>query len=104
MKSPPFWKHPQFNKPFYIHVGKQGREWAMADIKHGSQATFLPYGEEVGGYRWPIGGQYVVVCDQGGMTQVGLQKICLGLLEYRPKIIYLWSEKYACQFFKGAKK
>jgi hypothetical protein len=85
--------------PIYIYVGKEAKDEAFAQKRFGTLCSFLPFNDDVIRYRWPIKDQKIVVYDTGSMPLVSLQKICLKLLTFEPRLVYLWSQIHPCQFF-----
>lgn len=83
----------------YIYVGKVAKDHAFADIKCGSIATFLPYGENGLLYRWPINEQRLAVIDTGGMAIFALKHFCCHLMSFNPRVIFLHSEEHPNELF-----
>ena len=86
----------------YIHVGQDAQQHAFNDVRHGVLASFLPPDIDMLSYDWPILNQYVVLVDHGETILNDLHRICVHFLSFNPRLVYLWSEKHICQFFKGA--
>ena len=83
--------------PIWLYVGKDAKDIAFAEKRTGNLCTFLPFKDDVARYRWPVENQKIVIEDTGGMSHVELKRICYVLLKYKPRIIYLYSEKNSSQ-------
>lgn len=83
--------------PIWVYVGKNAKEIAFAEKRMGFMCTFLPFGDDVSRYRWPIEGQKIIIEDTGDMSHVELKRICYVLLKYKPRLMYLHSDKHSNQ-------
>jgi hypothetical protein len=84
----------------YIHIGKDCKQFAQADINVGSLASYaLP--EYFHSYEWPIYSRLIVLMDHGDSTAADIKKISFHLLNFHPQLIYVWSTQHGCHFFKG---
>jgi hypothetical protein len=72
----------------YIHIGKDCKQFAQADINFHS-------------YEWPIYSRLIVLMDHGDSTAADIKKISFHLLNFHPQLIYVWSTQHGCHFFKG---
>ena len=90
--------------PIYIFVGKNASEEGFAQKKMGTLCTFLMDGEDFTRYEWPVNNQKVILYDTGGLSMDQLKKMSLVLLNFKPNLIYIWSENNPDQFFNVKKE
>jgi hypothetical protein len=90
----------RLNNAIYIHVGKDAKAYATADIEAMALASYIPNIDDLSRYTWPISNQHVVVMAHGDISESSLKTIGLYLLKFKPRIIYTWSN-HLCLFFKG---
>ncbi len=94
----------RLNFPIYIFVGVNASEEAFAQKKMGTLCTFLPVGEDFTRYEWPVNNQKVILYDTGGLTMDQLKKMSYALLNFKPNLIYIWSESHPDQFLNVKKE
>ena len=82
----------QLNFPIYIFVGKNSSGEGFRSEKMGTLCTFLPVGEDFTRYEWPVNNQKVILYDTGDLSMDQLKKMPLILLNFKPSLIYIWSE------------
>jgi hypothetical protein len=77
----------------YLHVGKNSKEDAYADISMGTFCTFLPYGDDYKKYNWPVQRQNVCVFDSGETEEGLIKKMCLYLFQnFNPRTVQTFSD------------
>ena len=95
----------QLNFPIYIFVGKNSsRGRFRLRKKMGTLCTFLPVGEDFTRYEWPVNNQKVILYDTGDLSMDQLKKMSLILLNFKPSLIYIWSENCPDQIFNVKKE
>jgi hypothetical protein len=73
-----------------IYIGKGAKQDAYHDKINGGLCMYLPAGESVKDYFWPIYGQSIIVDHCGDLTPAIAKKICFYFIEFhQPKILWL---------------
>lgn len=107
-KLPPFGKilrayHEQrvrLNYPIYVHLGTNANKHCLSDIQNGLMASYLPEGQDVLQYVWPISNQHLVLVDHGDLNDLQIKKIIFHFRTFKPRIIYFQSEIHPSIYFK----
>lgn len=107
LKLPPFGKilsvyqeqKVRLEFPIYIHIGKRCKDYCFTDVRYGSIASYLPDEEDVTQYTWPIHDQHVIVMNHGDIDALSLRKIAFHLKNFKPRLIYVWSNDHPCSFY-----
>lgn len=104
---PPFWHilkayqqdAIRLEFPIYIFVGKDADQEAYAQKKWGTYCTYLPNGEHISRYEWPIQGQKVFLYNTGGVPMPELKKMVLALIKFHPRQVLIFDEHHDVQIF-----
>lgn len=99
MKLPPFGNillayqkdHIPLEPTIYIFMGKNASRDAKNQLKMGTLATYLPYGEDFTHYEWPIKDQKVILTDSDFITIPHFKRFALHLVKSHPRILFISS-------------
>ncbi len=85
--------------PIYLCIGRNAFDEAKLNKSYGILSLCLPYGKSLNDYRWPIKNQKIILTDTGGLSVIGMKKMCHSLLKLGAASVTLFSEMCPLEIF-----
>lgn len=90
--------------PIYVYVGIDGKKKAYEQKRMGILCSFVPYLDDPTQYNWPVTDQKIVVIDTGSLTKQQWKAICVCLMQFKPRVMFVYSEQHGNQLINTTRK